>query len=55
MTSWRISSISSSVGGRIEVQYVLPDEDRDTLHCRYLDNDDEVTSVELHNKAGEWY
>jgi hypothetical protein len=30
----------ATVGGRIEVEYVLPDEERDTPHSRYLDNDD---------------
>ncbi len=46
----------ATVGGRIEVEYVLPDEERDTPHSRYLDNDDyEVTGAELHHKNGEWY
>jgi IS605 OrfB family transposase len=46
----------ATVDGRIEVEYVLPDSDRDTPHNRYLDNDDyEVTSAELHNKDGEWF
>ena len=46
----------ATVDGRIEVEYVLPDEDRDTPHGRYLDNDDyEVTGAELHNKDGEWF
>lgn len=46
----------ATVDGRIEVEYVLPDEDRDTPHSRYLDNDDyEVTGAELHNKDGKWF
>jgi putative transposase len=46
----------ATVDGRIEVEYVLPDGDRDTPHSRYLDNDDyEVTGAELHNKDGEWF
>ncbi len=46
----------ATVDGRIEVDYVLPDEDRDTPHSRYLDNDDyEVTGAELHTKDGEWF
>ena len=45
----------ATVDGRIEVEYVLPDEDHNTPHSRYLDNDDyEVTGAELHNKGGEW-
>ena len=44
----------ATVDGRIEVEYVLPDEDRDTPHRRYLDNDDyEVTGAELHHRDGE--
>ncbi|WP_229114793.1 RNA-guided endonuclease InsQ/TnpB family protein [Halapricum desulfuricans] len=46
----------ATVDGRIGVEYVLPDEDRDTPHSRYLDNDDyEVTGAELHDKDGEWF
>ncbi len=46
----------ATVDGRIEVEYVLPDEDRDTPHSRYLDNDAyEVTGAELHNKDGKWF
>jgi putative transposase len=46
----------ATVDGRIEVGYVLPDEDRDTPHSRYLDTDDyEVTGAELHTKDGEWF
>jgi len=46
----------ATVKGRIEAEYILPDEDRDTPHSRYLDNDDyEVTSAELHHRDGEWF
>jgi predicted transposase len=61
----------ATVNGRIEVEYILPDEHRDTLHSRYLgsegrspsgnrpeagDNgDDEVTGAELHNTDDEWF
>jgi putative transposase len=46
----------STVDGRIEVDYVLPDPERDTPHSRYLGADEfEVTSAELHHKGGEWY
>jgi IS605 OrfB family transposase len=46
----------ATVDGRIEIEYVLPDADRDTPHSRYLDNDDyELTGAELHNKDGEWF
>jgi hypothetical protein len=46
----------ATVDGRIEVEYVLPDGDRDTPHSRYLDSDDyEVTSAELHHRDGEWF
>jgi len=46
----------ATVEGRIEVDYILPDSDRETPHSRYLNNDDyEVTGAELHNDDGEWY
>ena len=46
----------TTVNGRIEIEYILPDADRDTPHSRYLDNDDyEVTSAELHHRGGEWF
>ncbi len=45
----------ATVDGRIEVEYVLLDDDRDTPHSRYLDNDDyEVTGAELHHRGSEW-
>jgi len=46
----------ATVDGRIEIEYVLPDDDRDTPHSQYLDNDDyEVTGAELHHRDGEWF
>ncbi|PSP50302.1 transposase, partial [Halobacteriales archaeon QH_7_69_31] len=46
----------ATVDGRIEVEYVLPDPDRDTPHSRYLNNDDyEVTGAELHHRDAEWF
>ncbi|SDX92317.1 RNA-guided endonuclease InsQ/TnpB family protein [Halobellus clavatus] len=46
----------ATIDGRLDVEYVLPDEDRDTPHSRYLDNDDyELTGAELHNKDGDWF
>ena len=44
----------ATVDGRIEVEYVLPNADRDTPHSRYLFNDDYgVTGAELHHRGGE--
>ena len=46
----------ATVDGRIEVEYILPDANRDTPHSRYLDTDDyEVTGAELHHRDGEWF
>jgi putative transposase len=46
----------ATIDGRIEIEYALPNADRDTPHSRYLGNDDyEVTGAELHNKDGEWF
>jgi len=46
----------STVDGRLEIEYVLPDDNRDTPHSRYLDNDDyEVTGAELHFRDSEWF
>ena len=46
----------ATVDGRIEIDYVLPDPERDTPHSRYLDTDDfEVTSAELHHRDGEGF
>ena len=44
----------ATVDGRIEAEYVLPDDERDTPHSRYLDNDDyEVTGAKLHCKGSD--
>ena len=46
----------ATVDGRIEVEYVLPDADRDTPHSRYLFNEDyEVTGAELHHRDDGWF
>ena len=46
----------ATVDGRIEVEYVLPDPDRDTPHSRYLDTDDyEATGAELHHRDDGWF
>jgi len=40
---------------RIEADYVLPDEDRDTPHSEYLFSDEyETTGAELHYRDGSW-
>jgi IS605 OrfB family transposase len=45
----------ATVDGRIEADYVLPENPADTPHQRYLFDDDyEITSAELHRKHGEW-
>jgi len=45
----------ATVDGRIEADYVLPDEDTDTPHADYLFTDEyETTGAELHRKHGEW-
>lgn len=44
----------ATIDGRIDVRYVLPDDDRDTPHAEYLFSDDyEVTGAELHHRDGE--
>lgn len=46
----------ATVDGRIEIEYVLPDDSRDTPHSRYLNNDEyEVTGAELHLRNSEWF
>lgn len=46
----------ATVHGRMEADYILPEEDRDTPHARYLFNTDyEVTGAELHHRSGEWF
>jgi putative transposase len=45
----------ATTDGRIEADYVLPDEDSDTPHAEYLFADEyETTGAELHRKHGEW-
>ncbi|MBX0324833.1 transposase [Halomicroarcula sp. F13] len=46
----------STVDGRVTVEYVFPDENRDTPHSQYLLNDDyETTGATLHEREGEFY
>jgi len=45
----------AAVDGRIEAEYVLPDEERDTPHAEYLFSDEyETTGAELHYTNGNW-
>ena len=45
----------ATVDGRIEADYVLPENPAGTPHQTYLFTDDyEITSAELHRKHGEW-
>jgi IS605 OrfB family transposase len=45
----------ATTDGRIEADYVLPDENSDTPHAEYLFSDEyETTGAELHRKHGEW-
>ncbi|SNR75656.1 transposase, IS605 OrfB family, central region [Halorubrum ezzemoulense] len=45
----------ATIDGRIEADYVLPENPEDTPHQQYLFNDDfEITSAELHRQHGEW-
>jgi putative transposase len=45
----------ATTDGRIEADYVLPDEDSDTPHTKYLFSDEyETTGAELHRKHGGW-
>jgi len=45
----------ATVDGRIEADYVLPDEERDTPHAEYFFSDDyETTGAELHHLDGNW-
>ena len=40
---------------RIEADYILPDDDSDTPHSKYLFSDEyEITGAELHYRDGEW-
>jgi putative transposase len=49
------SATLSTVNGRVTVEYVLPDEDRDTPHSAYLFNEYETTGATLHRRNGEFY
>jgi putative transposase len=45
----------ATTDGRIEADYILPDEDSDTPHAEYLFSDDyETTGAELHYCDGNW-
>jgi IS605 OrfB family transposase len=45
----------ATVDGRIEVEYVLPNEERDTPHADYFFSDKyETTGAELHYTNGNW-
>jgi IS605 OrfB family transposase len=45
----------ATVDGRIEADYVLPDEDSDTPHAEYFFSDEyETTGAELHYTNGNW-
>ncbi|MEZ3145114.1 RNA-guided endonuclease InsQ/TnpB family protein [Halobaculum sp. MBLA0143] len=45
----------ATVDGRIEADYVLPEDTTDTPHEQYLFNDDyNITSAELHRQHSEW-
>ena len=46
----------STVNGRVTVEYVLPDENRDTPHSQYLQSDKwETTGATLHYRRGDFY
>jgi putative transposase len=45
----------ATVDGRIEADYVLPDNERDTPHAEYFFSDEyETTGAELHYSNGNW-
>jgi len=45
----------ATTDGRIEADYILPDEDSATPHSRYLFADEyETTGAELHSRDGDW-
>jgi IS605 OrfB family transposase len=45
----------ATTDGRIEANYVLPDEDTDTPHSEYLfSHEYEITGAELHYHDGDW-
>jgi IS605 OrfB family transposase len=46
----------ATVDGRIEADYVLPENPENTPHKKYLYSDEyDITSAELHRKHGEWH
>jgi IS605 OrfB family transposase len=46
----------STVNGRVTVEYVLPDEGRDTPHSEYLRSEEwEQTGATLHYRRGDFY
>jgi IS605 OrfB family transposase len=46
----------STVNGRVTVEYVFPDDHRDTPHSQYLLNDEyETTGATLHEREDEFY
>jgi len=45
----------ATTDGRIEADYVLPDDEQDTPHAEYLFSDEyETTGAELHYRDGDW-
>ena len=45
----------ATTDGRVEADYVLPDEDSDTPHSEYFFSDEyETTGAELHYRDGDW-
>ena len=45
----------ATINGRIEADYVLPDDERDTPHSEYFFSDNyETTGAELHYTNGNW-
>jgi putative transposase len=55
-TFGRDSASLSTVDGRISVDYLLPDADRETPHARYLFGDDwETSSATLHHRHDDYY
>ncbi|WP_433630273.1 RNA-guided endonuclease InsQ/TnpB family protein [Halomicrococcus sp. NG-SE-24] len=45
----------ATTDGRVEADYILPDEDSNTPHSEYLFSDEyETTGAELHYRDGDW-
>jgi len=45
----------ATTNGRIEADYILPDEDSETPHSEYFFSEEyEITGAELHYRDGEW-